>query len=206
MKVNKKLILSGVITTVAAGSLLGVNAASATTSSDGSSIVDKLVTKFNLNRDDVQAVFDEQHDELEAERKQEMSDSLQDKVDSGDITAEQKTLIENKFAEQKSARENERTELEKWASDNDIDLKYLMGGHGPQSTDTNDLEKAVSDGKISEAQKTLIEQKRSELDTKRKADHDALEQWASDNGIDLQDIMPMGGRGFDGPGGGHPMM
>lgn len=81
-----------------------------------------------------------------------------------------------------------------------------MGGHGPQSTDTNDLENAVSDGKISEAQKTLIEQKRSELDTKRKADHDALEQWATDNGIDLQDIIPMGGRGFGGPGGGHPMM
>ncbi|HMT56329.1 MAG TPA: hypothetical protein PKD20_05665, partial [Candidatus Saccharibacteria bacterium] len=128
MKVNKKLFVAGVVTAVSAGSFLGVNAASAATSNDGSSIVDKLVSKFNLNRDEVQAVFDEQHDEMEAERAQEMSDRLQEKVDSGDITAEQKTLIENKLAEQKTAREAERSELEAWATENNIDAKYLMGG------------------------------------------------------------------------------
>ncbi len=206
MKVNKKLFVAGVVTAVSAGSFLGVNAASAATSNDGSSIVDKLVSKFNLNRDEVQAVFDEQHDEMEAERAQEMSDRLQEKVDSGDITAEQKTLIENKLAEQKTAREAERSELEAWATENNIDAKYLMGGRGHHGDSTNDLDDAVADGDLTEDQKTLIEQKRDELEAKRESNRESLKQWADENDINLQDIMPLGGRGPGGPGGDHPMM
>ncbi len=198
--------MAGVVTTVIAGSLIGANAASAQTSS-GSSLVDKIVAKFNLNKDEVQAVFDEERTKQQAERAAEMSDRLQEKVDSGDITAEQKTLIEQKLAEQQTARETERTELEKWASDNGIDAKYLMGGgRGHMGDDDSSyLDDAVADGNITADQKTLIEQKREELKTKRDADRDALKQWAEDNDISMQDLM-MGGPGHGGGMGGPGMM
>jgi gas vesicle protein len=58
-------------------------------------------------------------------------DKLQELVDSGDITADQKKLIEQKQQELEDARDAIKDELEQWAEDNDIDQKYLMfGGHG----------------------------------------------------------------------------
>jgi polyhydroxyalkanoate synthesis regulator phasin len=206
MKLTKKHMMAGVVTTVIAGSLIGANAASAQTS-NGSSIVDKIVAKFNLNKDEVQAVFDEQRTEQQAERATEMSDRLQDKVNSGDITAEQKTLIEQKLAEQQTTRETERTELEKWASDNGVDMKYLMGGRGHMGNDDSSyLDDAVADGDITAEQKTLIEQKQEELQTKREANRDSLKQWADDNNIELKYVM--GGVGGPGHGemGGPGMM
>lgn len=202
MKLTKKHMMAGVVTTVIAGSLIGANAASAQTNS-GSSLVDKIVAKFNLNKDEVQAVFDEQRTEQQAERTAEMSDRLQEKVASGDITAEQKTLIEQKLAEQQTARETERTELEKWASDNNIDAKYLMGGGRGHMGDNDNsyLDDAVTNGKITTEQKTLIEQKQEELKTKRDTERDALKQWAEDNDISMQDIMMGGGPGHGGTGG-----
>ena len=56
------------------------------------------------------------------------NDRLQDAVDDGDITAEQKTLIESKLDELETAREAQRDELEQWAEDKGIDAKYLIGG------------------------------------------------------------------------------
>lgn len=200
MKLKKSMLLAGVVTTVAAGSLLGISAASADTANGSSNIIDKLVEKFNLNRDDVQAVFDEERSEQQAERSAEFSDQLQQKVDDGDITAEQKTLIEQKFSEIQTAHEAERTALQQWADDNGIDMKYLMGGHGRMGNSTY-IDDAVSDGKLTEDQKTLIEQKRDELETARESARDELKQWAEDNDIDLQDVMPFRGMGGHGRGG-----
>ena len=199
MKVKKSLLAAGVITTVAAGSLLGLGAASADSADGNTSLIDKIVSKFNLNRDDVEAVFEEERDERQAERTADFSERLQEKVDDGDITAEQKTLIETKFAEQQTAHETEREALQQWADDNGIDMKYLMG-RGPRGDDR--LEDAVTDGDITEAQKTLIEQKQAELETTREQKRDELEQWAEDNDIELRDVMPFGGGkgGHGGPG------
>jgi hypothetical protein len=64
------------------------------------------------------------------------SNRLQNAVDAGTITAEQKTLIENKQKELQTKRDADREALKKWASDNKIDESYLMGmrggGHGPK--------------------------------------------------------------------------
>jgi len=66
-------------------------------------------------------------------------DYLQDAVDAGKITAEQKTAIEAKQDELKDKRSADRDALEQWAEDNNIDEHYLMmgkigGGHmgGPK--------------------------------------------------------------------------
>jgi polyhydroxyalkanoate synthesis regulator phasin len=63
------------------------------------------------------------------------SNRLQDAVDNGEITAEQKTLIENKQVELKEKREAARDSIKQWADDNNLDLKDIMPqgsrrGHG----------------------------------------------------------------------------
>jgi cellobiose-specific phosphotransferase system component IIA len=144
-------------------------------------------------------VFDAEREAREAERQEEVSDRLQDAVDDGDITAAQKTLIEKKLQELQAAREKQRTELEKWAEDNDVDVKYLMGGHGPDGNDDR-LQNAVDDGDITDAQKKLIEDKADELQTARDTQRDELEQWADDNDIDDRYLMGGGMRGGHGGG------
>jgi hypothetical protein len=124
-----------------------------------SSLVDKIANRFNLNKADVQKVFDEERSTRQAEREAKISERLQKLVDEGTITADQKTKIEAKLKELKSEREAnrdafknlsaeerkskmeaKRTELENWAKENGIDLTKLMGifmggrgGHGPRN-------------------------------------------------------------------------
>lgn len=181
----------------------GAGMASALSASDsGDSLVDRLVAKFHLNKDDVEAVFKEDRDARDAERSAEISTRLQKAVDNGKITAEQKTLIENKLVELKTARETERTALEKWASDNGIDGKYLMGG-GPNGDDR--LQDAVDSGDLTDAQKKLIEDKRTELKTTMEKQRDELKQWAEDNKIGEEYLMDGGMMRGGGPGRGGMM-
>lgn len=114
------------------------------------SLVQKISEKFGLNQDEVQAVFDESKAEMEANFQAEYKTRLTQLVSNGEITEEQKQLIiakntelqknrkasmesmKDKTAEErKTAMEAERTALQDWATQNGIDLKYLMmGGHG----------------------------------------------------------------------------
>ncbi len=200
MAVSKKMTIGltslAVVTALAIG---GGSMAMAQGNGAGDSLVDKVATKFNLNKDEVQAVFNEERDARQAERAAEVSSDLQKAVDAGKLSAEQKTLIENKMKENQSAREAEMTSLQEWATTNNIDMRYVMGGgrHGAN------LDTAVADGKITAEQKTLIEQKQAELEKARDAKRDAMEQWAQDNNIDdayLHMGMEKGGRGGHGSG------
>lgn len=197
---NRRLSTLAIAGAVGILGLGGASAASALsgTSSSSDSLVDRLVEKFNLNKTEVQAVFDEEQKARTAERTAEQSERLQDAVDDGDITAEQKTKIEAKLKELQAARETERTALEKWATDNKIDTQYLMGrGHGGNDDRLSD---AVADGDLTEAQRTLIEDKQDELEEARDKQRDELDQWAEDNDIDTQYLMG-GMKGGRGPGG-----
>ena len=126
MKKSKLIGLSMTAVTIGIVGLAGI--ASAQTSTNGTSLVDKIATKFNLKKADVQAVFDANKSEKQAEHTADVSARLQSLVDKGTITADQKAKIEAKQAELKTEREAERTALQKWATDNGIDAKYLMGG------------------------------------------------------------------------------
>lgn len=207
MKINKPLAIAGVVTTVGLASVTGIGIASAQSSttssgSGASSLIDKLASKFNLNKDEVKAVFDQEKADREAEHQAEITKRLETAVKDGKITAEQKTLIETKLKDLQTERENERAELEKWASDNKIDAKYLMMG-GPRGGDgeSNHLQTAVDNGEITADQKSLIEKKQAELKTQRESKRTALEKWASDNKIDSKYLMMFGGRGPGGHGG-----
>lgn len=149
-KVKKSLVAAAALASIGTAGIAGmqaVNAQSDSSSTDPmSNLVDKLATKFNLKKEDVQKVFDEDRTEHETQRETEMSTRLQKLVDASTITAEQKTKIEAKFKEMKAARESERdsmknltnterkakmdqkkSELETWAKDNGIDLTKLQG-------------------------------------------------------------------------------
>lgn len=143
---KKNLLIVASMATVGLG--LGVPAVMANTASaqsNNNSIVDKISSKFNLNKSDVQKVFDEERANHMAEREKAFADRLATLVKDGKITQAQADKITAKHGEMKAymdsmkdktreerhkAMEQKRTELQKWAKDNGIDEKYVMGG-GP---------------------------------------------------------------------------
>lgn len=158
--IKKPLLVAGIVGTVGIGTLATgavANAESGATESGGpmSGLVDKLVSTFNLDKDKVQEVFDEQRTEMEQQREQGRAEKLQALVDDGTITSAQKTAIETKIKEMKESREQnkdsfkdmteeerksamdeKRIEMESWAEEQGIDLNELKGifggpgGHG----------------------------------------------------------------------------
>jgi uncharacterized membrane protein YhiD involved in acid resistance len=161
---TKMLAVAGVTTLIGAGTFAGVASAQATNSVQGNdSLVDKITQKFNLNKDDVQKVFDENKADRQAERQQHIEDRLNQAVKDGKITEAQKAAILDKMQEMqtyldsikdKTADEKrglmktKMDELKKWADDNGLS-QYLpmmvgrghhgmgMGMHGdnPSSSD-----------------------------------------------------------------------
>lgn len=115
-----------------------------------SSLVDKIATKFNLNKTEVQQVFDQQKTEMQAQRETQVKADVAKLVTDGKITQAQADLINAKRAElekqrdadkasfesmsdadRKTAMDKKKAELEAWAKQNNIDsqyLRYVMGG------------------------------------------------------------------------------
>jgi hypothetical protein len=154
MRIKKSLLLAVAVTTIGLAGMGAAAKAATTSNTEGTGLVDKIAQKFNLNKDDVQKVFDEDRQSHEAEHQAKMEERLSQAVTDGKITEEQKTKILAKIKELDAARESER--------------------------------EAMKD-KTQEERKTLMEQKRAEL-----------EQWAKDNNIPT-DYFPMVGFG-KGPG------
>jgi hypothetical protein len=202
LKIRKSLILSGAVTAVALSGLIGLGSVMAGHYGFAGDLVEKVAAKFNLDESAVQAVFDENQTERQAERLQEISDRLQTAVDDGDITTEQKALIETRIQEMQTQRETEREQLRTWANSVGVSLRYAMMGNRFGSDDR--LQEAVDDGDITAEQKTQIETKQEEMQTLREQDRDTLRQWADDNDIDTQYLMGLGEQGGHGGGPGGP--
>ena len=189
MQMRKSLLIAGAVTTLGLATTLGVGAYAMGGDSHNNGLVSKIAQRFNLNQVDVQAVFD---DYKNSEREAEISERLQELVDEGKITPEQKTLIENKLKEVEATRDQERKDLEAWAKEKGIDLKYVM------VHSTKRLDSLVQQGKITAEQKAAIEAKQQELKTKHDTDREALKKWAKDNGIDEKYLRMYGhGKGHD---------
>lgn len=151
MIIKKSLVIAGTVASIGLASITGLGLASAQSSTTGgSTLVDKIAAKFNLNKADVQKVFDEDHAAHEAEMQQKQADRLAQAVKDGKLTQDQadkitaklqelqtqreanRTAMEGKTnAERKAAMDAERTALEQWAKDNNIPLEYLRGLGGP---------------------------------------------------------------------------
>lgn len=189
---------------LAAASVIGgatvVGATTANAQSNSDTLVERIASKFNLNENDVSAVFDEYRDEKHQQMEARMSEALQQKVDDGVITTNQKAAIEDKLASLEQQRESERTALQTWADENGIDMKYLMS-HGWHDS----LDEAVTNGDLTTAQKDLITAKLDELKTQREARHNELQTWAEQQGLDLSQLNIFGRHGGFGYAGGRWM-
>lgn len=174
---RKPLMAAGIAATIGLAGL-GAGVAHAATSSQPadnpmSSLVDALATKFNLNKDDVQKVFDDNRSQMEAKREEQVKADVAQLVKDGKLTQAQADAVNTKraelqkeheankesmdsktMAERKSARDAERAALDKWANDNGIDkqyLRYVFGGHGhggpggPHGMMKSDSDSASSD-------------------------------------------------------------
>lgn len=158
MYMKKQLAIAGLVAGIATAGVTGVGIANAATTSTSttnpmSSLVDALATKFNLNKTEVQAVFDAQRTQMEANREAEIKKEVAQLVTDGKITQAQADKINAKRAEMQKEREankdtattktreemktemqTRKSELEQWAKDNGIStdyLRYVMGGgHG----------------------------------------------------------------------------
>lgn len=149
MRINKKLI-AGAMTAGVIGltGIAGTTLAADNTTTDNkpiSSLVQRIADKFNLDKAEVQKVFDESRAEHEAEREQKFNERLDALVSEGKITAEQKTKIVEKLDAMKTEREAnkndgnrptreemkaKKAEFQKWAADNNIDLSIIKPEHG----------------------------------------------------------------------------
>lgn len=142
--VTSKILALGVLGAVGMSSVGFAGLANAQSNNRQDSLVDKISSRFNLNKDDVKKVFEEKHEQREAEHEKKFAEKLDQLVKDGKITAEQKSKIEAKFKEiheqrEKSRSENQnlshqerhekmetqREELEQWAKDNGINLDLI---------------------------------------------------------------------------------
>lgn len=112
-------------------------------------LVQMIAQKFNLNQNDVQAVFDQAKQQQMANRQTKIDNRLTQAVKDGVITDAQKQLIVNKLQEIQTQRQNTKDQfknmtpqqrrdamqrqiqdLQQWAKDNNIDLTKLKGIFG----------------------------------------------------------------------------
>lgn len=148
MNVTKPLLIAATVATIGvigAGTTAFAHAEEQT-NSGGSSLVDRLAEKFNLNRDEVKAVFDAERKEHQAERAQDVKDRLTDAVKNGALTQEQADHIQAVLDEIKALRgdttpkelsddvrdqiRDKMDELRTWAEENEIDMREIGPMHG----------------------------------------------------------------------------
>ena len=145
MKRNVLLAAAAVTLTLGAAVPLVASATSAKTTTGAPSLVDQIATKFNLNKADVEKVFDDNRSARQTERLQDHAARLATLVKDGKITQAQSDEIEAKQtemmtlmdsltgktqAERHTAMDAKRDELVQWAKANGIDQSSLMLGQG----------------------------------------------------------------------------
>jgi len=156
MRYSRRLLAAVAIIAGLGMGAMGVDAAFAAQSDDNrgmENLVEAIADKFQVSVSDVQAVFDEQRAQMEADREAMEAERLVQAATDGKITQAQADAITVKREEMKDAmatfasldeearREAMKTqmdELQKWAKENNISLFYLhqgsrggMRGHGP---------------------------------------------------------------------------
>ena len=149
MNIKQSLLITGAALTVGGASLFGVNAVSAKTTD--SSLAERIASRFSIDQTEVEGVIDEVRAERQAERLVAFSERLQEQVDAGTITAEQKILIEERFEEFRAEKttlkgsdltreemkeqfQELRSELSAWADENGIDLDVIKSSKRGQKS------------------------------------------------------------------------
>jgi hypothetical protein len=154
---NKKIAMVAIVFTIVGAGLVGSAKVFAQTTNGTdhmSTLVQKIASTFGLKNSDVQAVFDQHRSDRQATMETAFVARLDQAVKDGSITDAQKQLILAKHKElvakrqadmqvmagktveerkaakdaNKTTREAERNALQEWATQNGIDVKFLMSG------------------------------------------------------------------------------
>jgi uncharacterized protein YfaT (DUF1175 family) len=148
---KRTIIITALVVTLAGGTLYGASHVLAQDASGQytSPLVQKIANKFGLNKNDVQAVFDQDKQDRMAQMEAKFEEQLSQYVNDGKITDAQKQLIIQKHKalkatmqsefenmknktpdERRAAMEAKKQELDTWAKQNGIDPQYLFPNFG----------------------------------------------------------------------------
>lgn len=139
-KTKRAIVTAAIIATLGASVFAAVSTTYAATipavnDNPVSSLVTAIADKFHLNKDDVQAVFDEQRNQVHADMEAKMSAHLDQAVTNGKLTQAQADAVTAKQAElntfmqsqkdiapadRQAAMKTEMDSLKTWAKDNGI--------------------------------------------------------------------------------------
>lgn len=143
---NKKLILPIAVLAIAGAALFGTSAYAQSSQNGYGNMTQKLAQKLGIEESKVQAAFDEIKVEHHKNMEQKLNERLDQAVEDGKLTQEQKALILAKHAElqqqresereqvqnmtpeeRKAFMENRREEMAQWAEENGIEFQFYMG-------------------------------------------------------------------------------
>lgn len=139
---NQKVLIAVPVALLALGAIS--TQVFAQTNTGRQNLVQQLSLKLGISEDKVQAAFNEIQSDRQAEMQKAYEDKLTQLVTDGKVTQDQKQKILAKHKEIVDSKNNsdwqnltpserrlkmdqQRLDLEKWASDNGIDLSYVMG-------------------------------------------------------------------------------
>ena len=173
MKKSTKIIIPalalGILTT---SSVMGVQSVLADDSnSQPQSIMERIAERFGLSSGDVQQVFNEERNERQTEMQQRQEDRLDQLVNDGKITEDQKNSVLDKCEEWRAEREDE-----------------IGAGRGQMGEMRN---------MTAEERESTREARQAE----RQSHRDEMEGWLEENGINADLLPELGLGGFGGPGG-----
>lgn len=149
MQLRSKLVAAGAATTIGLASFVGV----ASAQTESTSLVDKLSQRFNIDKSEVQKVFDENKTQHQAERQQRSEAHLSQAVKDGKLTEEQKSKILAKQKELMSAMDSKRESMKS--------------------------QRVAMANKTEAERQQLMEQHRTEMDKQRSE----IENWEKQNNI-----------------------
>mgnify|MGYP001410878772 CR=1 FL=1 len=99
-------------------------------------MIKDLIDRFNLDEDEVEEYMQEQHKQKQVEMTEKRENLLDQSIEDGKITEEQKDLLISKLDEQRFKREQEHEEFKLWAKENGIDLSQLRLRPGNRGADS----------------------------------------------------------------------
>ena len=106
------------------------------------SVIQKIAERFNLNEDDVQLVFDEHREERHVMMREQKEERLNQAVENGTITQDQKDLMTQHFKEMQAQME----ELKNLDSKEQMEAIRALRDEAREWMETNDLDMSVFGG------------------------------------------------------------
>ncbi len=139
-----KLLIPVASAALIGAGVYGVSQASASTSpnSPHASLIQELANTFHVDQSKVQAVFDQHRAENQQKRETNYEDHLTQAVTDGELTSAQKAAILTEHNQlqteqqaamsqtgsgRRTAMQKIREEAKTWATQNNIDVKWLLG-------------------------------------------------------------------------------